>query len=246
MINSYWYNEQIRAYLLQFSAIFGGLQVKTGKDTNGNIATLLVPTVIGSRDRVAAAIQSGNTQNKPFAIPIMAANISGIELAPERRKGIGYVDRKVFMPTHGMFPDDLSVATRIMPIPYNLNVELALYASNTKQLHEILEQILIMFDPILQIQISDATFDWTKITQVELVGINNEENYPVGNDKRIILWSLNFTIPIYISAPMDFKDNIVHEINIRIGDLANINLTEVDENGELIPFNVYSTTKVTY
>jgi hypothetical protein len=245
MIDSFYYDEQIRTYLLQFCAIFSGLKIKTGKGQTGQEEFISVPIHIGNKDRVVAAIIAGNTHNKMFSLPILSANIQSIELAPERRKGINVVDNRVFMQAGGVFPDDLRIASRVMPIPYNLGIELAIYSSNTLQLHQILEQILMLFDPTLQIQTTDKPFDWTKITTVELTGINNEENYPVATERRIIVWTLNFMLPIWISPPMDIKDEVVRKIIIRIGDLDGFNINEFDENGELQPFEtVYSTSVV--
>jgi len=235
-IQEYWYDRQLRNYILQFCSVFTGLNVMTGKGEDGKQAMFGVPVIVGSKDRVAAALMASNTQNKPFGVPVMAAQLIGLDLAPERKKGVGVVDRKVFLKTGGLFPDDLNVVHRIMPIPYNANMELTLYASNTEQLHQMLEQILLLFDPVLQIQISDAPFDWTKITDVELTGISNEENYPVGPDRRIINWTLNFVMPIYLSAPMDLKDDIIRQINIRLGNMATMTVNEVDADGELLPF----------
>lgn len=236
MITNYWYDHAIKKYLLQFCAVFEGLRYKTGVGKDGTPAELIeVPIIIGSKDRVVAALNNGNTQNKIMSLPIMAATITNIELAPERRKGISVIDRKVTLRSGGVYPDDLAVVERIMPIPYNLSLELAIYVSNTDQLWQCLEQILLMFDPILQIQTTDAAFDWTKITTVELTGINNEENYPAGTDRRMIIWSLNFVLPIYLSAPMDVKDNVVKSIKVRIGDMQNKGgaVMEVDQEGNV-------------
>lgn len=247
MITNYFYDEQLRSYLLQFCAIFTDLQVMTGKGEDGTIEAWPVPINVGSRDRVVAAIMEGNTHNRVYSLPQMSAYIQGVDLAPERRKGIGVIDSRTYLPAGGVFPNDLAVVKRVMPIPYNLNVELSIYASNTMQLHQILEQIMTLFDPILQIQTSDSAFDWTKITYVELMGINNEENYPMGTEKRLLVWSLNFLIPIYISVPLDVKDEIVHKVITRIGDLDGFAINEYDENGELQPFTTtyYGLTTVT-
>lgn len=236
MIPFYYYDGQIRKYLLQFCNIFVGLKVKTGNGECGEPEYISVPIRVGSKDRVVAAIEAGNTQNKPFSIPMMSVSMTGLNMSPNR-KGVGVVDRRVYLPTGGAFPDDLRSVVRVMPIPYVMTVELAIYASNTQQLHQILEQLLVLFDPVLQIQTSDGAFDWTKLVSVELTGINNEENYPPGGDRRIIMWSLNFEMPIYISAPLDVRDEIVRKIIIRVGDMNGFNIDEFDENGELIPFD---------
>lgn len=236
-INTYFYDEQLRNYMLQFAAVFTGLHYKTGYGADGAEPELLqVPVHVGSKDRVVAALQSGNTQNKPFSLPIMSVNLSGLDLAPERRHGSNVMDRRVTLKSGGMFPDDLTVVRRIMPIPYTAQMELSIYASNTLQMHQILEQILLMFDPTLQIQTSDKPFDWTKITSIELTGINNEENYPSGSDRRMVVWSLTFSLPLWISAPMDTKDQIVKDIFIRLGDLDGFSMMEFDQEGELQPF----------
>lgn len=235
MIDFFYYEGQLRSYLLQFCNIFAGLKVQTGKGECGEEEFITVPIVIGSKDRVVAAINAGNTQNKPFALPAMAANINGLQLSPTR-KGIGVVDKRTFLPAGGLYPQDLKVVTRVMPIQYIMTVDLTICASNTMQLHQILEQVLMLFDPDLQIQTSDAAFDWTKLTNVELTGISNEENYPAGTDRRIITWSLSFELPIFIAGPADIKEDLVKKIIITIGDSKGFTVNEFDEDGELIPF----------
>lgn len=245
-ISQFYYDEQIRSYLKQFCAIFAGLTVQTGIGEDGTAEQISVPTVVGSRDRVVAAIATGNTTNRVFPLPSMAAWVSGLELAPERRKGVGQEKTKVFMPTGGVYPDDLRTVTRVMPIPYNMSIELSVYASNTQQMHQILEQVLMLFDPILQIQTNDKPFDWTRLTYVELQGINNEENYPASQDRRTLVWSFNFIMPIWISPPMAIRDELVRKIRITLGDLDGFSLLEVDENGQPQPFEtVYGNITVT-
>lgn len=245
MIDFYTYEGQLKNYLLQFCHIFTGLKVQTGKGESGQSEFISVPVVMGNRDRVVAAINAGNTQNRPFSLPCMAVHMTGLQLSTQRT-GVGVVDNRVFLPQGGVYPDDLRTVTRVMPIKYTMAVELSICASNTDQLHQILEQLLVLFDPVLQIQTSDAAFDWTKITSVELVGINNEENFPSGGDRRLINWTLQFELPIYISAPMDIKDELVRKIIITIGDLAGFSVGEITDTGELVNFNtVYAQTEIT-
>ncbi len=237
MINTYYYDEQFKKFITQFSAIFSGLQVMTGKRETGSIEVLDVPIRYGSIDRVVASIKGANTQNKVLTLPIMSSYLLGIDLAPERRKGVGAEDRKTYLPAGGVYPDDLKVSVRTMPIPYNLTFELAIYASNTDQMFQILEQILIVFDPTLQIQMNDSEFDWSRNCNIELTGLSPEENYPIGPERRIIVWNLNFTMGVWITPPMDVKKEIVQKIIIRYTESDGFVLNEYDESGELIPFD---------
>lgn len=236
MIHQYHYDAQLRAYLIQFVSIFQGLQVQTGKGECDEAQFISVPCVVGNKDRVVAAIFAGNTQNRMFTLPAMSVYMQNLSIAPERRKVQAYVDQRVAMKAGGIFPDDLTVVKRAMPVPYNMTVELSIYASNTQQLHQILEQILVLFNPDLQIQKSDAPFDWTKLTKVELTDISNEENYPSATDKRVINWTLTFEMPIFISIPMGLKNDLVRKIILQISTGSGGIVNEVDENGELTPY----------
>lgn len=235
MINYHYYSGQLRSYLKQFCYIFAGLRTSTGIGECGEAEFISVPIVIGSKDRVVAALNAGNTLNRPPSIPMMAVHLTGLDL-PATRKGIGVIDKRVHLPAGGVYPDDLKTLVRVMPTSFIASIDLTIYASNTDQMHQILEQILPLFDPTLQIQLSDAAYDWTKLTSVELTNIMNDENYPSGTDKRIINWTLSFRVPIYISFPVDIKNEMVRSIVIQLGDLEGFNIDEVDENGNLAPF----------
>lgn len=238
MIKHYFFNQQIRKYLLQFAAIFDGLQVMTGKGGSCNEEeTLPVPILVASKDRVVAAIMTGGTNNKTLSLPTMSLNLQSIQPAPDRRKVQNYIDQRVALPAGGIYPTDLTVVKRVMPVPYDITIELSFYVSNNLQRDQLLEQILVLFNPDLQIQKSDGPFDWTKITRVELTDISNEENVPTGTDRRVIVWTLTFMMPIFLSLPMGVKDDLVRKIMIQIGDLASINIGEVDENGEIVPYS---------
>lgn len=236
MIHTYFYDAQLRSYIVQFIAIFNGLQVQTGFGECNEAQFISVPCVVGAKDRVVAALFAGNTQNRMFSLPTMSVHLQSLAVAPERRKVQAYVDQRVTMKAGGVFPNDLTVVKRAMPVPYNATMELAIYASNTQQMHQILEQILVLFNPDLQIQKSDAPFDWTKLTKVELTDISNEENYPSATEKRIMQWTLTFEMPIFISIPMGIKDDLVRKIIIQIGTGDFDSVVEVGEDGNIQPF----------
>lgn len=237
MINEYYYNEQLKRSITQFSSVFAGLEVMTGRRADGEMAVLDVPVRYGSIDRVVAAVSNGFTQNKIMTLPVMSTYLLAIDLAPERRKGVGMTERKTIMPAGGTTPADLRVMERYMPIPYNLTFELAIYASNLDQMFQILEQLLIIFDPTLQIQTNDSTYDWARQTNIELTSIQEEENYPIGADKRLLVWTLNFNMETWISPPMELKDSLISKIVMRFGDLAGFALNQFNETGEVVPFS---------
>ena len=214
---TYYYNEQIRKYLIQFMTIFSELQVSVGKnDYNSESNLIYVPVINGSMDRVVASIKMENTQNKMIKLPIMAANISGIEMAPESRKGVNQQYREVFLPLGGTAPDDFKVVYKLVPIPYFLRYDLHVLVSNRRHQHEILEQILQLFDPDLQFYTSDDVADWTKINKLTLDSIAFEESYPAETEPRMIQFTLSFSSLIYLSAPLNVKENFIKSVKLRL------------------------------
>jgi hypothetical protein len=254
--NAYYYDAQVRSYVLQFMAIFAGLQVQVGKlKTGGTVtepapvcedpnATTQVPEILDERlisvpirygysDRIVAAILADNVQTKPIRLPATSAVIKGIKIANDRMHGQKAERRNAYVPVGGLVPDDIKVVHQAMPVPYDLTMELSVYASNTEQQFQILEQIFMLFDPQLNIQKSDAPFDWTRLTQVTLDDIGMDQNYPIGTDRRIIQTSMSFIMPIWISAPADVKHDIVEKIFVRIGAVSQSAVTNYDIIAEL-------------
>ena len=44
---------------------------------------------------------------------------------------------------------------RLMPVPYTLELKLDIWTSNTKQKLQLLEQLMVLFNPALEIQSTD-------------------------------------------------------------------------------------------
>ena len=241
MLNSYYYNQQLKKATIVFANIFANMRVRTGQNACGEVDELVVPIRYGSSDRVAAAIAARNTQNALHTLPIMSCYLTGIEVAPERKHGHGTYDRKSYLEQGGVFPQDVKFIKRTMPTPYNLTYELSIYASNTDQAYQIIEQILIIFDYEMQVQFNDSPFDWAKITRVILDSIGNEENYPAGTDRRIIVWNLSFTFETWISPPAEVKQGLINTITLNFANMDDpdqgTKILEVGEDGELAPFD---------
>jgi hypothetical protein len=238
--DGYYYDAQLRSYILQFMAIFTGLQVQIGKWGTVDERLIEVPIHYGAQDRVVAAIMTDNTANKPLRLPVMSAYLRGINMDPARMVGIGVERRQAYVPVGGLAPDDIRVVYQRKPMPYTIDVDLSIYSSNSEQHFQILEQILPIFDPQLVIQTSDGVFDMTRLTHVLLKGINNDTPYPVGQDRRIIQSTLNFEIPIWIDTPADVRRNFVEKVFLRIGAVgtsASTNYEMLDElDAQGIPY----------
>ena len=221
-IKNYYYNQQVKRYIVQFMEIFRNLTAVTGVREDGETKELDVPITYGSRDRVSAAILNKNTQNTPIKVPTMSAYVRSINVAPDLRKGVGGQRRQTFLPKGGLVPDDIKTIKHLMPVPYRMSIDLSIWTSNTDQQFQILEQILMYFDPDIQLQTSDEAFDWAKIATVELKNINFDEQYPIGVSNRLIVSTLTFELPIYIAGPSNLKSSFVAEVFARISAVSDM------------------------
>lgn len=211
------YNGAFKQYITQFMRIFSGFQVQFNRDTDGDDIKDLktCPVYYGSMDRITANILKKDGIATAISLPIMSANLTGIELNPEIRR-TNYHEENVVRTRSS---DGLLVVDRkIIGTPYKLSMDLMLYTSSTDQMFQLLEQIMLMFNPRLAIQKSDDIRDFTYISEIELVAVNQETNIPTGTEQRMVMWSLSFLIDVWIDYPILSSTSIIEEIITTIKD----------------------------
>ena len=52
-----------------------------------------------------------------------------------------------------------------------------------------------------------------------MVGINYDEVFPIGNNRRVEQSTLSFDVPIYIGVPANVRNDIINQIKLFIGRL---------------------------
>ena len=84
----FWYDQQIRRYLLQFVRIFNGFQVQSGQKDAGGTASQVyrtVPMRYADMSRMVAHVLRGNTENALNSTPFMTCHVANLNVARERR-----------------------------------------------------------------------------------------------------------------------------------------------------------------
>lgn len=215
-MNQYFYDDQIRRFLLQFTRIFTGFQIEYGRDaTDPNAAALLrVPVRYGDATRNAQTILQENSANSLPATPLMTFYIAALDYDRPRMQEPYHVskiavrqrtydtDSQTFETTQG----NAFTIERLMPVPYRLTINLDIWTSNTNQKLQLLEQILTLFNPSLEVQSTDNYIDWTSLSVVELESVQwSSRTIPQGTENPIDICTLRFTIPIWISSPAKVK-----------------------------------------
>jgi hypothetical protein len=122
-----------------------------------------------------------------------------------------------------------------MPVPYKLTINLDIWTSNTSQKLQLLEQVLTMFNPSLEIQSTDNYIDWTSLSVVFLEQVTwSSRTIPVGTDNPIDIATLRFSLPIYISPPAKvLKLGVIERVIASIYD-AQGDLNDAVQNNDLL------------
>jgi hypothetical protein len=79
---------------------------------------------------------------------------------------------------------------------------LDIWTSNTNQKLQLLEQVLTLFNPSLEIQSTDNYIDWTSLSVMYLDRTTwSSRTVPIGTENPIDIATLQFSMPIWISPP---------------------------------------------
>jgi hypothetical protein len=211
----FFYDEQIRRFLLQFARIFSNFQVEYGRNEEGTEHTLIrVPVRYGDATRQAQTILQENSASGMPATPLMTFYISGLDYDRPRMQEPYHVSKiNVRQRTYDDATDSYETTQgnaftieRLMPVPYKLTLKLDIWTSNTNQKMQLMEQMLVLFNPSLEIQSTDNYIDWTSLSIVELQSTQwSSRVLPQGTENPIDISTLTFTLPIWISSPAKVK-----------------------------------------
>jgi hypothetical protein len=232
----FFYDEQIRRFLLQFARIFSNFQVEYGRNEEGTEHTLIrVPVRYGDATRQAQTILQENSASGMPATPLMTFYISGLDYDRPRMQEPYFVSKiNVRQRTYDQATDSYETTQgnaftieRLMPVPYKLTLKLDIWTSNTNQKMQILEQMLVLFNPSLEIQSTDNYIDWTSLSVVELESTQwTNRTIPQGTENPIDISTLTFALPIWISSPAKVKklgvvERIIAQVFDAQGDASN-------------------------
>ena len=183
----------------------------------GDGSLVRVPVMYGDADRQVAHINKQNSENKINSTPRIAVYISDLQMDRERLGDATHVgkvhirerdidDADSTNPQYTSSQGKNYTVERLMPTPYKLTLKADIWSSSTEQKLQILEQIMMLFNPSLEIQTTDNYLDWTSLSVVNLTNMTfSNRQVPVGAESAIDIATLTFDMPIWISPPAKVK-----------------------------------------
>lgn len=206
-----------------------------GRDSTdpNKYALLRVPVRYGDASRNAQTIIQENSANSLPSSPLMTFYIAGLDYDRPRMQEPYFVSRfavkqrtyDTSTETYETTQGNAFTIERLMPVPYKLTLNLDIWTTNTNQKMQILEQILTLFNPALEIQSTDNYIDWTSLSVVELESVQwSSRTIPMGTENPIDICTLRFNLPIWISSPAKVK---------KLGVIERVIASMYDAQGDL-------------
>ena len=236
----HFYDAQIRRYILQFIRMMSNFSYVTGKNSKGVAETLQVPVKYGDMSRQVAQIIKKGSENSLIAAPQISCYITSLQYDRPRVQNPYHIDKKhirerEYDPTTESYtgaPGQAHTIERIMPTPFELTFNADIFTTNTDQKLQILEQILVLFNPALELQTTDNFLDWTSLSFVELTNVTfTSRAIPQGIADEIDVATLTFRTPIWLSPPAKLKKlGVIEKI---IASIYDEDAGEVDVKGIL-------------
>jgi hypothetical protein len=243
-MQQYFYDKQLRRYIQQFIRLFSGFTVQMGVSDDKLPIFQQVPVRYGDISRMAAHIQRENSENITNTVPFISCYVTDLNMAPQRRADQQHVDKvqvfeKKVNPNTGKYENEVGntyTVERHMPVPYNIIMNCDIWTSNTDQKMQLLEQILVLFNPTLDVRTSNNAFDWSSLAYVEMTN-TIWSSRSIGNsvDDIIDVATLTFEIPVYINPPARVKhQRIIHTI---LNQLYQLDDEDLEAFKEQLPFD---------
>jgi hypothetical protein len=227
----FYYDEQIRKYLLQFIRVFGSFTVQKGFDTQANPIYSQVPARYGDMSRQVGHILKDNSENTLNTIPFISCYVNNLEMNPDLRRypqfeeTLKVIEKKFDEDLHAYVeePGQSYDVTRYTPVPYVLTMTVDIWTSNTDQKLQLLEQILVLFNPGINLHTNENPLDWSSLTYCEMTSTNwSSRSLPSGADNAIDVATLTFQMPIFINPPARVsRMNIIQTILTQVHTLDN-------------------------
>ena len=190
----YFYNEILRRTIVAFGTLFNGITVKQTD------STIRVPLAYGPTQKFLARLEQAPDLNKSTAItlPRMSFEFTGLTYDPSRK----VTTTQVYTVKD---PVDGSESKKTyMPVPYNMQFELAIMCKLNDDALQITEQILPYFQPAYNVTVELVeSIKEKRDIPIVLENITMQDDYEGDfSARRVLLYTLRFTAKTYMFGPV--------------------------------------------
>ena len=190
----YFYNEILRKTIIGFGTLFNGITIKQ----DGSVVK--VPLAYGPTQKFLARLEQAPnlSQATQISLPRMSFEFTGLTYDSSRK-----VTTTQTIAVKN--PDDGTDIKKVfMPVPYNMQFELAIMCKLNDDALQIVEQILPYFQPQYNLTINLVSLiNEKKDVPVVLENITMQDEYEGDfTSRRVLYYTLRFTAKTYLFGPV--------------------------------------------
>jgi len=190
----YFYNEILRKTIISFGTLFNGISIKQ----DGSVVK--VPLAYGPTQKFLARLEQAPnlSQATQISLPRMSFEFTGLTYDSSRK-----VTTTQTIAVKN--PDDGTDIKKVfMPVPYNMQFELAIMCKLNDDALQIVEQILPYFQPQYNLTINLVSLiNEKKDVPVVLENITMQDEYEGDfTSRRVLYYTLRFTAKTYLFGPV--------------------------------------------
>ena len=190
----YFYNEILRKTIISFGTLFNGLTIKQEG------STVKVPLAYGPTQKFLARLEQAPnlSQATQISLPRMSFEFTGLTYDSSRK-----VTTTQTIAVKN--PDDGTDIKKVfMPVPYNMQFELAIMCKLNDDALQLVEQILPFFQPQYNLTINLVSLiNEKKDVPVVLENITMQDEYEGDfTSRRVLYYTLRFTAKTYLFGPV--------------------------------------------
>lgn len=239
----FFYNAEFKRLFIQVMAAFSGYTVMTGNQRDGQRRVLDTPVIYGNMQRVVGYILQGGKENTVPYIPIISCVMTNTRQYNEIRQFPQHFERFNFIerardPDGKLLinqPGKAKSVEMMMAVPYLVNFDISIWASNQDQGYQLLEQILTEWNPENDLLLSNSPADWTYLTWMKFLGDVRPENVEIegANMDPVFRWTLPFEVVLWLNPPARVLDSkFIYDITVPILELNEEGV--IEQTGEVL------------
>ena len=195
-----FFHGTIRKYIVAFGTIFNNIYINRINSTGETVQSMKVPLAYGPKEKFLARIDGDPLLSKPIAmtLPRIAFEIVNISYDSERK--LNTLNRSVSQ----VASNTAQMLYQYQSVPYNIGITLDIMAKNNDDATRIVEQILPYFTPQWNMTLNlipnlGMNIDVPVILNTTSLQDTYEGDY---NNRRVIVWSLGFTLKAQLFGPI--------------------------------------------
>lgn len=225
IFKDYFFHGLIRKYTIVMGSLLNDIQVVRNSSTQQELSRVTVPLSYAKKEKWVQRIMDEKedlTRKTAITLPRMAFEMTNMSYDANRK-----LSSKQYFAF--LNPDSKNTKLQIMmPVPWNFNFSVYIISKTQADMQQIVEQILPMFTP-------DYTVDLAGIKNpnlnydipISLLSVESSDNAEGGfEDRRMIIWTMNFVMRGYLFGPVREK-NIIKTVDVKILDYDQLSVAPI-------------------